>query len=548
MSTKRMSRRDFLRLSAVTTVGGILAACTPKIPATSAPATSVPATSAPATSVPATAALQPTATQVTCTPGDICIVPSSVKLPTGKVSFRMLGTNDNDLFMNPILAKFQEAHPNITYFYDGQTWDQIASIVPIGIQNGNLHDVFSLPQSVTSPQALSQGWIRPLDDLVPDLESYKATFPPATFIEGINVFNGKTYSLPTDTNHDSGTMLLYNTKYMQQAGYDPTNTPVSWDDFRAIAKKITTQGAGKYYGYIFGGAQLGRYRAIIGDLARLAGDSYLSINYTGVLPIEYLDLRKGEYVFTDDAFMGAVNLLLALKSDGSIFPGFLSLSAPQARAEMAQGAAGMILQGLWSIDTWHQENPTFDYSVGMTPTPTAGKFSPLSAPPGGDNQFWIYSKAVAPEVGADVLMYLTSLSGQYVWDKYTGLGQPGIRPEASLTASQTPKDVKALALGTSLFRAGPLPELRNPDVLKIYLELQTITPSFEQVAQGLMSGQLTDVKKTMQDTSDAYNKELDRAIKAAQAKGAKVTRDDFVFTNWDPTKDYTDADYQAVKK
>jgi len=62
----------------------------------------------------------------------------------------------------------------------------------------------------------------------------------------------------------------------------------------------------------------------------------------------------------------------------------------------------------------------------------------------------------------------------------------------------------------------------------------------------LMSGQLTDVKKQFKDLADRANKELDRAIKAAQDKGAKVSRDDYVFKNWDPTKDYTEADYKAL--
>ncbi len=44
------------------------------------------------------------------------------------------------------------------------------------------------------------------------------------------------------------------------------------------------------------------------------------------------------------------------------------------------------------------------------------------------------------------------------------------------------------------------------------------------------------------------DKELDRAIKAAQAKGAKASRDDLAFPNWDPQKDYTDADYAALKQ
>jgi len=82
---------------------------------------------------------------------------------------------------------------------------------------------------------------------------------------------------------------------------------------------------------------------------------------------------------------------------------------------------------------------------------------------------------------------------------------------------------------------------------RVWNELRAIpygeTRSYREVAQAL-----GDPKKAMQDLKNRSDAELERAIKAAQAKGAKVTRDDWVFPNWDPMKYYTDADYAALKK
>lgn len=80
------------------------------------------------------------------------------------------------------------------------------------------------------------------------------------------------------------------------------------------------------------------------------------------------------------------------------------------------------------------------------------------------------------------------------------------------------------------------------------LELRAVTPDFGATVQGIFTGQLSDTRKAMQDLKDRTDKELDRAIKAAQAKGAKVSRDDYKFPTWDPTRDWTDADYAAAKK
>ena len=141
--------------------------------------------------------------------------------------------------------------------------------------------------------------------------------------------------------------------------------------------------------------------------------------------------------------------------------------------------------------------------------------------------------------------YWVSLDGQYAWNKVAGVSDPGYLAEAMSTASDDPRELTALEVQNSMFRVGPSPLIRNQDVAAVNLELKAVTPNFNEVIQGLMAGQLTDVRKEFQDLADRSNAELDRAIKAAQDKGANVSRDDFVFSNWDPMVDYTEADYAA---
>lgn len=65
------------------------------------------------------------------------------------------------------------------------------------------------------------------------------------------------------------------------------------------------------------------------------------------------------------------------------------------------------------------------------------------------------------------------------------------------------------------------------------------TPSLSRSVQGGFAGQLTDVQATLQGVADAQNA-------AAQAAGAEVSRDDFVFSNWTPTEDYGPDEYAAL--
>jgi multiple sugar transport system substrate-binding protein len=83
-------------------------------------------------------------------------------------------------------------------------------------------------------------------------------------------------------------------------------------------------------------------------------------------------------------------------------------------------------------------------------------------------------------------------------------------------------------------------------IQKVQLELRHVTPDHSETVQGIMTGQIQDAKQAMRDLKDRMDAELDRAIAAARQKGAQAARQDWVFPNWEPTKDYTEADYKAL--
>jgi len=533
---RSLSRRDALRLAAGAGAAGLLAACGGGS-ATSTPASGqatigagAPATSAsgsaPATTAPAAAA-------------SIAIPMTSAKLPTDKVNFHWVDSGDvKAFFWNAYFPAYQKAHPNITVQYDALPWNEIAKVVPLGVQNGNAPDVFQIPLGFTAGQAVAQGWVQPLDDLIPDFANWKKGFPAGSFANGITDFNGKTYQIPFTTNkrHD---LLLYNVDYFKQAGIDPQAKRLTWDEFRATAKKITQQGAGKYYGTIIGGNQTNQWSAFVRVLAQVAG---ATSNGNDV------NLKTGEYSFLADQYLAAIDLLLGMKADGSVFPGSSNLNAPQARAQMPQGSAGMMLQGVWNIPQWIHDSPTYNFDVADLPVPNTGTPLPLSFGPGGGNALYVFAKSKNGQIAGDIFHYLGTEEGQTKWATITGGSDPPNFPQVIEQAQIDPRARKALQIFNQTMHLAPSPNVRNPDWSLVDLEMKTLTPDFGTTLQGVYTGQISDPKKAMQDLKDRSDKELDRAIKAAQAKGAKVSRDDQTFPNWDPMKDYTDADYAALKK
>jgi multiple sugar transport system substrate-binding protein len=478
--------------------------------------------------------------------GQITIPDSGVQLPTDDVTFRWIDSGDlKAIFYNQLFAAYQEKHPNITIQYDPLPWAEIGEIVPLGVQNGEAHDVFAKPMEIPAAQMVRDGWVAPLDDIIPNFAQWKERFPLGTLLEGVHIFNGKTYTFPVTSDKRYSTLTIFHPTYMQQAGYDFASKPPTWDEFRAAAKKITEQGGGQYYGLLIAGKEPEQFGNFVRTFARMAGASAgNAFDFTDI------DWRTGKHIYASDQFVAALDLLLAMNADGSIFPGALSLGGFDARARFPTGVAGMILTGPWDIANYQRDAPDFEFDVASSPLPNSGQPVPLTYEEVGANLSWVYANSPNKAIAGDLFSYIGSNEGQIgIMSATKGLLR-SLFPDAAKTAQETleldPLADKALTLFDQQMRLGPMVAVRNPDAVQIAFERKPLQPNFGQTIQGLFSGQISDPRAALQDLQDRADAELDRAIKAAQDKGAQVSRDDFVFPNWDPTKDYTEADYAAL--
>lgn len=473
--------------------------------------------------------------------GLIEIPQSGASIPEGDATFRLADSGDTKApFWEEFAQAYGEAHSSITFEYDALPIDRLAESIPLGIRNGSAHDIFQYVQP-TAPQAVSEGWVAPLDDLIPNFEEWKAAFPPNTFFEGVHMFDGKMYVFAPTSAKRIGTLLLYGRELMEGAGYDPSSGPLTWEEYRDAARKITRQGDERTYGVVIEIAQPQRLEVWIADLAHRAG-GVSSFSAGG-----FIDFRNGEYAYDSDEFIAAVELLMALKSDGSIFPGSSSLLAPEAWPRVPQGAAGMVTGGPWVLQQWQEDTPDFEFGVGSHPAPEGGGIPLAYTPAGLADPYGIYAESGLKEVAGDVLGYLGSPEGQRAWGAIAGVGTPPILPgaQAALRENASPQGRQALDLADELV-LGPAAQVRNPATSQIFLELETITPSFGETIQAIFVGEMDDPESAMRDLKDRSEAELDRAMEAAREKGAEVSRDDFVFPNWDPTRDFTQEDYDAL--
>lgn len=467
-------------------------------------------------------------------PKTIVIPDSGAKLPTGKSTVQWTDSSQfSTSFVPSFVEAYQKKHSNITLQYENLPDPEMIQVLQLAFQNNTVPDVFRIVSDlIPSGQAVDQGLVQPLDELVPNFDEWKNAFPDGSFTEGINVFNGKTYSFPMLGNFTW--TLQYNREYMERADLDPLSEPFTFEGFRAAAKKLTKQGAGQYYGVVCGGAQVDRWSGWVGILGNLGGAVGGEFDYS-----------RGTYNYTSDAFREILELIIAMKDDKSIDPGSASLDSQQARATLPTGQNAMILNETGVIPFWLVESPDFDFEIAELPVPDGRDPIPISVgPPAGF--WWVGADSKNGAIIGDIFSYLGSLEGQKKWQQVGGGGIPVHYPEANLVEAIDERLQRSNQYFLDILRTRPDPAARAADVSIAIQQLRAVTPDFGTVVQGIYTGQVEDVGKAMQDLQDRSESELDRAIEAARKKGADVSRDDWVFPNWDPTQNYTQADYDAL--
>jgi multiple sugar transport system substrate-binding protein len=170
----------------------------------------------------------------------------------------------------------------------------------------------------------------------------------------------------------------------------------------------------------------------------------------------------------------------------------------------------------------------------------------LTYGPGGANPRFVSATTEQPAVAGDILHFLGTLEGQIAWGTDTQGSDPPLFAEARAASAEDPRMQRVNKLTEEWMVLAPSPAVRNPGVALVELERRPLTPNLGELVQGAFTGQVSDIKAAMQDLQDRANAELDQAINAAQGKGAEVSRDDWIFANWDSTQDYTEELYKDL--
>ncbi|MFZ7947072.1 MULTISPECIES: ABC transporter substrate-binding protein [Bacillaceae] len=460
---------------------------------------------------------------------------SEEKKTDEQITLRVMDWADSEKpYRDQFIKDFEARHPNIKIEYTLLTSDQFQNTITTAIKSGDAPDLFPIPPGMKLSTAVAGDWFQPLDKYLDD--EFKSRFMDGVFVEGITMQDGKIYTIPAKLDLPN-TLVFYNKQLFKDAGLDPENPPKTYSEFRAAAKAITKAEDGKAYGIIEGGKTIVRWKNPVIDWSAQGG--------SGLNPHSPLSLVTNDANYDSKAVVDVMNLFKGMNDDGSYHPKTMSIAAPEARALFGQGQAGFIIQGEWCIGVWKKDNPDLDFGVMAPPVPDNGQEGYLPRP---NLQPWlgIAKTSKHPEAAAQYLKEYYSKDYQSVLVKAGD--RFSILKDVNESAAEIEQFKQYYNIAMENSRLAPSVEIRNPETAKIFGKYKDPQPGLGDILQGVIAGALKDPKDQLKMLSKNVNTSLDQAIDAAKAEGAKVSKDDFKFSNWSPDKDYTAQDYEAIKK
>lgn len=422
---------------------------------------------------------------------------------------------------------FEKANPDIKVKRTVNATATYAQLFSLAERSGNVPDTFMIDTTtLTLNDQIAKGWLQPLNKWTS--ESWIHQFPAYSFADGNNLTGGKLYSAPFSGNAPSF-QLFVNTKVFKEAGLTDKSgdvkLPRTWDDVTHAAETIVKKSNGTTYGLGFGNSSFDILPWWTDVFVRAAGTPGGSSGQ---------DLRTGKFTFGSDRnYLDLFQLILEWKNKGYFYPDSVSISDEIARAYFSRGRFGMTVGGVWNQPEWTGDQFT-DYVPVTLIGPEEKRKGYFYSAPGGF-LLGISSKSKLSDEAWEWFKWWNSPAAGKRWTQkfHEDMSVFTQNDKASEIHFKPFADYVSLA---GLEIPGPQPGVKNPN--EAFVAVQPVTPNFGTTTTGIYTGQIKDIQSAFSDLDGKMTAALSTALQQANQQGYKVSIDDYVFPDWDPTKPY----------
>ena len=449
---------------------------------------------------------------------------------TGETVLRVVDWSDSSAeFRKVFNKKFEEKHPGVKVEYTCLTVDQFKNTIVTMLKSGDAPDLFPIPNNMTLPLAIQEEWYQPIGSYL--TEDFKATLNPIVFANGITTLDNQIYSIPEQM-PNINSVFFYNKDLLREAGV--TKLPKTYSEFIDACQKVTDNGDGSSYGLIEGGIQLNRLDTMARALSSLAGGKIAGSNREIIL--------NGKSNLNSNEMKNAMDFINVLTVKGLIYPDTVSINAPTARELFAQGQAAFLMQGMWCIPIWAASYPDLNY--GSIAPPVPDNQTEVYGCPAEQINPWlgVYKNSKNPQLATEYLMALFSEEYGYQESQVSSGNSVSVVPVINEKYMSNPQMIEFYKVASESAKVIPVATSRDSMVYDFNNVVTEVSPSLGAIVQGILAQSIDDYDGQLDKLAADSTTEWKRA-----SKEVGLDFSVFEFPNWDLTKNYTDADYQALK-
>ena len=450
--SKQLSRRAFLKATAVLTAGTVLAACRKE-------ATSKP-------------------------PAGATEAPKATPPPVGKkkLVFSSYTWSGYQAAMQTVIDKYVALNPNVEvegqFVADGY-WDKVQTQVAAGegldagiadygrvvsyAKNGTLLDITNYMMSSKFP-------------IEKTFQAASSQYRWANGDFATGAAGGNYFGLPSDA---QAQIMVYNKTMFDKAGVATPTDDWTWDDMLAAAKKLTKADENTW-----GVVAIDPYILFKGNWVKSAGGALHNPDFT-------------KFTMTDPGTVEAYKWNWDLIFTHKVAPpaGALGSSNP-----FMTGKVGMYIEGVWWISDFVPGIKDFEWDVCLFPKhPKTGKRTTTVESDG----WWVYKMTKEPEAAYNMIAFLGAEEQQKNVFQPSGYVIPSCYEEAAAQwYAQKPPENRAKVLENI--------KLDSVPVDYTYFEFGTISTAYGSVIQKAFNDG-EDIVKIMQEVDKVCNEELNKA-------------------------------------
>ncbi len=398
-------------------------------------------------------------------------------------------------YLKELISEFNAGNPDNIEVELTVLSENFNQSVDIAFSGNQAPDLLRI-KSANTGTFVKKGYLEPIDELLTD--ELKTKFG-SMFIDEVNRFGGKLYSLP---NTGNTLRLVYNRELFQKAGI--AQPPASMQEMVDAAKKITDVGKAEgIYGFALNFKNpKGAFDRSIREILSLSGHQGLGY-----------DIQSGRFDFAP--YAQAIEYFKQMWEDGSILPGAESLDIDPLRAQFAAGKIGMYMSFSTEPGVYKDQFPTeIDWAGTLAPT-LDGQIKGTSEIVSAGTWIGISASSKHKEAAWKFLEYLYRDEAMIAYHE-KGFG---ISVVPSIAAKAKQPDIK----GMDGFLVGEHDSM--------WPVSPSVTPEGANYGDAFFKYMMTggDLDAIVQDLNARYNDALDKAAEKGEATAAPDP-------NFDPSK------------